>query len=825
MASPTGPRLRGGAPLKRYSSAAAAAAAVALSAALTVQLVCVSAQPPPGEPGDGGALGASSGCGAPGDDPAECAALSDFAAALNYKGWKKARAWRTAASICTWHGVTCAGGRVVGLSLGDNNLKGSLPASLGDLSRLATLVLDGQQPPSYSGCSSTDLQYSALPKSFYSLKHLQVFTAEDACLGGTLADGDAGVGALTALTQFSIHQNRVSGPFPFGFNRAPGLQVLKLDRNPISGQVPLFTGWGAALRTFDCNFCALSGPFPAIDFKPLTGLTQMYWDGNAFTSLPASLGDARALAEVSFNINSIRGAFPAGLCALQSLTDCRVGAGTNCSAYSACYPWVVASNASGNLYSCPIPSPCGACDDPKSPLNCSVLAPTPARVDDNPCVMAGEALCTADGACAAFGVFGSQVQLHGCASLVPNNDWSIFVRAANGSYARAPGSVNVNESACASHPNTGQQHSCAPPPPPPPAPPRFPLVNHGAFDAATGESSIVFWNATQGGGGGGGGLVVFESIFCGYWGHAGQWDEAFLGHSYFRVRDFASGVVIANITSSIGFGFGSAFVDYETGTFWVFGTVNDRCGHNTLPDVGAVYAFSSSDPGLQAWSRSKTDVAWTGPNTDVARVLGAAPPGLPPHRYVMITEGATFALNNDASGDLTKGWLTLNKTFGVPDCPEGCQCPSIRFLPSDGHYYILTGGHNIWMLRSADLRTWEQPASRPFIAPSAGDGAVASPAVGNPATIDASDAWYAANGMNTTREMLARLDDWDHNSNDADMCCDSWGGASAVTTSFFNWGPSSQGAKPSGGLNGPSCMQGLATANVTLDKLLQSFYN
>ena len=153
------------------------------------------------------------------------------------------------------------------------------------------------------------------------------------------------------------------------------------------------------------------------------------------------------------------------------------------------------------------------------------------------------------------------------------------------------------------------------------------------------------------------------------------------------------------------------------------------------------------------------------------------------------------------------------------------QCPSIRYLPSDGHYYVLTGGHNIWMLRSSDLQAWEQPASRPFIAPSAGDGAVASPALGNPATIDASDAWYSSNGLNTTREMLAHLADWDHNSNDADMCCDSWSGASAVTTSFFNWGPSSQGAKPSGGLNGPSCMQGLATVNVTLDKVLQSYYN
>ena len=314
--------------------------------------------------------GAAAGCGAPGDDPVECAALLDFGAALNLGGWKKSKRWKTSASICTWFGVTCTGGRVTGISLQDNNLKGSLPTSLGDLALLTSLVLDGQEPPSYSGCSSTDLLFSALPPSFYTLKHLQVFTIEDACLGGTLVDGDAGIGALTALTVFSIHQNRVSGPFPFGFNSAPGLQVLKLDRNPISGEVPLFTGWGGALHTFDCNFCNLSGPFPEMNFAKLTGLTQMYWDGNAFTSLPASLGDALSLELTSFNINSIRGAFPAGLCALKTLTDCRMGAGTNCSYYDACYPWVVSNNASGNVYSCPLPSPCGACDDPKWPLEC-----------------------------------------------------------------------------------------------------------------------------------------------------------------------------------------------------------------------------------------------------------------------------------------------------------------------------------------------------------------------------------------------------------------------------------------------------------------------
>ncbi len=115
---------------------------------------------------------------------------------------------------------------------------------------------------------------------------------------------------------------------------------------------------------------ALTGAFPAIDFKPLTSLAEMYWDGNGFTSLPASLGGASALTEISFDINNVRGAFPSGLCDLSELTDCRVGVDTDCSVYQACYPWVKQMNATGNVYSCPLPKSCGACDNSKSPLVC-----------------------------------------------------------------------------------------------------------------------------------------------------------------------------------------------------------------------------------------------------------------------------------------------------------------------------------------------------------------------------------------------------------------------------------------------------------------------
>ena len=51
-------------------------------------------------------------------------------------------------------------------------------------------------------------------------------------------------------------------------------------------------------------------------------------------------------------------------------------------------------------------------------------------------------------------------------------------------------------------------------------------------------------------------MIVFESIFCGYWGHAGNFPgtpfaDAAVNHSYFRVRDLDNGTVLANISGSI----------------------------------------------------------------------------------------------------------------------------------------------------------------------------------------------------------------------------------------------------------------------------------
>merc|ERR1712060_426755 len=96
-------------------------------------------------------------------------------------------------------------------------------------------------------------------------------------------------------------------------------------------------------------------------------------------------------------------------------------------------------------------------------------------------------------------------------------------------------------------------------------------------------------------------------------------------------------------------------------------------------------------------------------------------------------------------------------------------CPSVRYLPSDGYYYTVSGGSNIILQRSRDLLNWERSAgsSAPFIKPSASDVQVAS-------DIMSTAAQNLCNGYADLS--IPYWNKWDRDSNDADLCCESWGG-------------------------------------------------
>ena len=68
-----------------------------------------------------------------------------------------------------------------------------------------------------------------------------------------------------------------------------------------------------------------------------------YWDGNGFSGpLPSSIGRAKLVSRVSFNINNFSGAIPPGICDIPAGDgpdtpdvdhDCRIGADTDLDVY------------------------------------------------------------------------------------------------------------------------------------------------------------------------------------------------------------------------------------------------------------------------------------------------------------------------------------------------------------------------------------------------------------------------------------------------------------------------------------------------------------
>eukprot|EP00036_Acanthoecidae_sp_10tr_P019393 CAMPEP_0206308288 /NCGR_PEP_ID=MMETSP0106_2-20121207/11781_1 /ASSEMBLY_ACC=CAM_ASM_000206 /TAXON_ID=81532 /ORGANISM="Acanthoeca-like sp., Strain 10tr" /LENGTH=323 /DNA_ID=CAMNT_0053739321 /DNA_START=69 /DNA_END=1037 /DNA_ORIENTATION=- len=297
------------------------------------------------------AAGRSSPC-ASTDHPADCAGLSSFGTALGWRSWVKSDNWLSDQSVCQWHGVTCGDGRVTQISLEHNGLKGALPEAIGNLTKLSILNLNGGRPASYQGCVGNNFHNSSIPDSLYTLTSLTSVNLEYTCLGGGLSPQ---IGRLTAMESFSVHGNYLSGSIPPEMNLMTGLTTFKLGRNPFTGGFPDMRNL-TKLVQFNCNFCSLTGPVLDI-FDNFPNLEFSYWDGNGFTGgLPKSVGKLKKLSRISFNINSLSGPVPTewvGLAKSGVLTDCRIGADTNLTAYLANYPWI--QSVTGNVYSCPLP--------------------------------------------------------------------------------------------------------------------------------------------------------------------------------------------------------------------------------------------------------------------------------------------------------------------------------------------------------------------------------------------------------------------------------------------------------------------------------------
>ena len=202
------------------------------------------------------------------------AALSAFYEATDGANWERSDNWLTDAPLATWYGVTTDNsGRVTVLSLGDNQLSGSIP-DLSALNNLVGLILFNNQ---LSG-SIPDL--SALTN----LSVLSLFNNE---LSGSIPD----LSALTNLTTLDLTGNKLTGPIP-DLSALINLERLSLGNNELSGSIPDLSALTNLERLYLRNN-ELSGSIP--DLSALTNLERLYLRNN---ELSGSIPDLSALANL-----------------------------------------------------------------------------------------------------------------------------------------------------------------------------------------------------------------------------------------------------------------------------------------------------------------------------------------------------------------------------------------------------------------------------------------------------------------------------------------------------------------------------------------------
>jgi Leucine-rich repeat (LRR) protein len=209
--------------------------------------------------------------------------------ATNGAGWKDRTGWRNAddtdfndpGTECSWKGVHCDSGRttVTLVYLGANQLSGTIPVEIGNLTGLVNLSLGNQ-------------------------------------LGGTIPSE---IGNLTRLESLALSGSRLEGPIPVEIGRLTSLRWLTLGSNQLSGPIPAEIGNLTSLESLYITESRLEGPIPA-EIGNLTSLKRLrLWRNQLSGPIPAEIGNLTSLESLRLEENRLEGEIPPEIGNLASL--------------------------------------------------------------------------------------------------------------------------------------------------------------------------------------------------------------------------------------------------------------------------------------------------------------------------------------------------------------------------------------------------------------------------------------------------------------------------------------------------------------------------
>ena len=274
-------------------------------------------------------------------DRAELVALYE---ATDGPNWVERLNWSTDVPLDKWFGVkTNSTGLVTELALPANNLRGDIPAELGNLSSLEELDFWGNQltgdiPPELGNLSSLGLLGVAanqltgeIPPELANLANLEkLFLFGNELTGeippelGLLANlrslallsnrltGEIPpeLGDLANLSYVHLGGNELTGEIPPELGDLAGLSYLRLGGNELTGEIPPELGDLGSLRELILNNNQLSGPIPP-ELGALDGLVRLFAHDNELTGvLPPELGGSGSLEDLQLGNNDLSGPVP-----------------------------------------------------------------------------------------------------------------------------------------------------------------------------------------------------------------------------------------------------------------------------------------------------------------------------------------------------------------------------------------------------------------------------------------------------------------------------------------------------------------------------------
>ena len=233
--------------------------------------------------------------------------------------------WSPDVAMFRWDGITIdrtyAHVAKISLSSNDsvptNDLSGSIPPELGNLTNLDMLSLSG------------NALTGSIPPELGDLTNLTSLWLHNNYLSGPIPTE---LGDLTNLEGLLLGINGLSGPIPPELGNLTNLTSLRLQRNGLSGSIPPELGNLVDLWSLYLHGNELSGSIPT-ELGNLTKLVFFNLSDNELSgSIPDKLGNLTNLAELDLSGNDLSGCIPfrlTNVLAGQSLglSACCIGSG------------------------------------------------------------------------------------------------------------------------------------------------------------------------------------------------------------------------------------------------------------------------------------------------------------------------------------------------------------------------------------------------------------------------------------------------------------------------------------------------------------------